>query len=50
MKFVFIGRGILFEMIVIEDEMLNFVVINFNIIGFVDEGKVDGMVKVVGIF
>jgi hypothetical protein len=47
---VFSGRGTPPEMIATEDEMLNLVATNPNTIGFVDEGKVDGTVKVVGTF
>ncbi|MEC7452794.1 MAG: phosphate ABC transporter substrate-binding protein [Pseudomonadota bacterium] len=49
-KLVFTGRGTPPEMIATEDEMLNLVATNPNTIGFVDEGKVDGTVKVVGTF
>ena len=37
-------------MIATEEEMLSLVATNPNTIGFVDESKVDGSVKVVGTF
>ena len=38
------------DMIASEDEMLKLVATNPNTIGFIDESKVDGQVKVVGTF
>ncbi|MFZ8200379.1 phosphate ABC transporter substrate-binding protein [Alteromonas portus] len=49
-KLVFTGRGTPPEMIESEDEMLKLVATNPNTIGFIDESKVDGQVKVVGTF
>ncbi|WP_334031206.1 phosphate ABC transporter substrate-binding protein [Alteromonas sp. P256] len=49
-KLVFTGRGTPPEMISNEDEMLTLVATNPNTIGFIDESKVDGSVKIVGTF
>ena len=49
-KLVFTGRGTPPEMISNEQEMLTLVATNPNTIGFVDESKVDGSVKIVGTF
>ncbi|WP_269520324.1 phosphate ABC transporter substrate-binding protein [Alteromonas sp. BMJM2] len=49
-KLVFTGRGTPPEMISNEEEMLTLVATNPNTIGFIDESKVDGSVKIVGKF
>ena len=49
-KLVFTGRGTPPEMISNEEEMLTLVATNPNTIGFIDESKVDGSVKIVGTF
>lgn len=49
-KLVFTGRGTPPEMISNENEMLTLVATNPNTIGFIDESKVDGSVKIVGMF
>ena len=49
-KLVFTGRGTPPEMISNEDEMLTLVATNPNTIGFIDESKVGGSVKIVGTF
>ena len=49
-KLVFTGRGTPPEMISNEQEMLTLVATNPNTIGFVDESKVDGSVKIVSTF
>jgi len=49
-KLVFTGRGTPPEMISNEEEMLTLVATNPNTIGFIDESKVDGSVKVVSTF
>ncbi|NDW16042.1 phosphate ABC transporter substrate-binding protein [Alteromonas genovensis] len=49
-KLVFTGRGTPPEMISNENEMLTLVATNPNTIGFIDESKVDGSVKIVGTF
>jgi ABC-type phosphate transport system substrate-binding protein len=49
-KLVFTGRGTPPEMISNEDEMLTLVATNPNTIGFIDESKVDGSVRIVGTF
>jgi hypothetical protein len=49
-KLVFTGRGTPPEMIATDEEMLQLVATNPNTIGFIDESKVSGDVKIVGTF